>query len=363
MIDCTGRSSSSADDSEAITATVTEAVSSQQPLYISAGGTKRHLLGRHCDARLLDVSGHTGIVDYQPSELVLTARAGTPLTHILETLEQQGQTLPFEPPLFGGRATLGGTLACNLSGPARPWSGSIRDLVLGVQLINGRGELLNFGGKVMKNVAGYDVSRLQAGALGTLGVLTEISLKVLPKPQHCKSLCYEMSAQQAIDTMNARAAATSPLSGACWLDGRLYLRLSGATAAVAQTANKWGGQTVDEADTFWRQLRDMELPFFAGPQPLWRFSVRPTAAAIMTSGQTLLDWGGAQRWLRGDHQLATLQQAAMTAGGHVSLFRGGDRCAEVLPQPDPVSAQLQQRLKQSFDPSGVLNPGRLYSWM
>jgi glycolate dehydrogenase FAD-binding subunit len=363
MIDDAGAERLVADCGEAIAATVAAAAASRKPLYISAGGSKRQLLGRACDAPTLDVSGHAGIVDYQPSELVLTARAGTPLPHILEALEREGQTLPFEPPLFGGKATLGGTLACNLSGPARPWAGSIRDLVLGVQLVNGLGETLNFGGKVMKNVAGYDVSRLQAGAQGTLGVLTEISLKVLPKPQHSISLGLEMDTQQAIETMNSRAAGPGPLSGACWLDGRLYLRLSGAAAAVEQTARLWGGQVLEDADTFWGELRDMNLPFFAGDQALWRFSVRPTAPAAMIAGPTLLDWGGAQRWLRGDHPLASLQQAAASGGGNVTLFRGGDRNAEVLPQPDPVSVRLQQRLKQSFDPAGVLNPGRLYGWM
>lgn len=363
MIDSSGQNTIAADLSERIAATVAEATASQQPLYISAGGTKRQLLGRRCDAQVLDISRHRGIVDYQPSELVITARAGTPLLSIVDTLEQQGQALPFEPPLFDGQATLGGTLACNLSGPARPWSGSIRDLVLGVQLINGRGEILDFGGKVMKNVAGYDVSRLQAGAMGTLGVLSEISLKVLPKPQHSLSLQFEMDAQQAIDTMNARAAGPGPLSAACWFDDRLYLRLSGAAEAVEQTSRLWGGQIMTEPNTFWRDLTDMNLPFFAGDAPLWRFSVRPTAPADITSGPALLDWGGAQRWLRGDSKVPSLQQAAASAGGHVTLFRGGDRSGEVLPPPDPVTRRLQTRLKQSFDPAGIFNPGRLYSWL
>lgn len=338
---------------------VARAAADRQPLYIGAGGSKRRLLGRDCEAPLLDVSGHRGIVDYEPGELVLTARAGTPLTELQAALAAQGQTLPFEPPLFGGRATLGGTVACNSSGPARPWGGAVRDLVLGVQLINGRGELLNFGGRVMKNVAGYDVSRLQAGALGTLGVLTRVSLKVLPAPERNLTLVYELDAAAAVMVMNRRAGEPRPLSGACWVDGRLYLRLSGPGGALAHTARQWGGEVLDGADDFWRDLRELALPFFDGDAPLWRCSLRPTAPVDLLPGPALIDWAGALRWVRGAHRLEQLQRAAAGAGGHVTLFRGGDRRGAVLPRPDPVSAGLQRRLKLAFDPLGILNPGRL----
>lgn len=346
-----------------IAARVRDAADGGQALYIQGGGSKRALLGRDCLAPELDVSGHSGITDYQPSELVLTARAGTPLTTLQATLAAHGQVLPFDPPLFDGRATLGGTLACNLSGPGRPWSGSVRDLVLGVQLIDGRGELLRFGGKVMKNVAGYDVSRLQAGALGTLGVITEISLKVLPRAEHTLTMAYEMPAREALTTMNRRAATAAPLCGACWRDGQLYLRLSGEPGAVRHTARNWGGEPVADGDQFWCELRELRLPFFAGDAPLWRLSVKPTAALPAESGPLLLDWCGAQRWLRGEFQLEALQQWAAAAGGNATLVRGGDRSAEVRPLPDPVSRRLQQRLKQSFDPRGIFNPGRLYGWL
>ncbi len=332
-------------------------------LYISAGGSKRHLVGRNCDAQALDVSGHCGIVDYQPQELVLTARAGTPLTEIAHALADYGQALSFEPPLFSGRATLGGTLACNLSGPARPWSGSIRDMVLGVQLISGKAELLNFGGKVMKNVAGYDVSRLQAGALGTLGVISEVTLKVLPMAEKQLTLRYQMSAPEAVAHMNQRAGEPKPLSAACWLDGQLYLRLSGTASAIEHTARVWGGELMAEADRFWTELREMTLPFFAGDAPLWRFSLAATAAVNTTFGDPLIDWCGAQRWVRGEHAMDTLLRAATAAGGHVTLFRGGDRDGEVRSPLTATEQRLQQRLKQSFDPDGVLNPGRLYSWL
>ena len=226
-------------------------------------------MGRDCEAKPLEVSGHRGIVDYQPDELVLCARAGTPLRTLQDTLAEHNQVLPFDPPMFGGRATLGGTLACNLSGPGRPWYGSIRDATLGVKLVNGKGELLQFGGKVMKNVAGYDVSRLQAGALGTLGVITEINLKVLPRPESSITLAYEMDAATALATMNRRAVEPKPLSGACWFNGTLYLRLSGAASAVGKTASIWGGSACAETETPWTGLREMDLPCFTGDAPLW----------------------------------------------------------------------------------------------
>ncbi|MDH5172483.1 MAG: glycolate oxidase subunit GlcE [Gammaproteobacteria bacterium] len=348
------------DRSRDIAAIISEAAARRQPLYINGGGSKRRLLGRDCEAQALEISGHTGITDYQPSELVLTARAGTPLAEIVAALGQEGQVLPFEPPLFDNRATLGGTVACNMSGPARPWAGSARDMVLGVQLVDGRGQLLNFGGQVMKNVAGYDVSRLQAGALGTLGVLSEVSLKVLPGPEHSATLVYEMDAAAAIDTMNRRAGQPSPLSGACWLDGRLYLRLSGAATAVAHTAASWGGEPLAAGSDFWRDLREMALPFFSGEEALWRLSVKSSAAPFAVAGPTLVDWGGAQRWLRGPLDPVELQRSAVQAGGNATLFRGGNRGAEVRPAPDAVTRRLHDRLKQAFDPQHILNPGRLY---
>jgi glycolate oxidase FAD binding subunit len=349
-----------------IVAQVAQALARRTSLSICAGNSKAHILGRHintANSAKLDLSKHSGIIDYHPTELVLTARAGTTLTEIQTTLAKEGQTLSFEPPDFGNRATLGGTLACNLSGPARPWSGSIRDMILGVQLINGKAELLNFGGQVMKNVAGYDVSRLQAGALGTLGVLTKISLKVLPVPEHTVTLSYQMDAQTAVDLMNARARQPKPLSGACWSGGILYLRLSGAENAVIQTAKLWGGDQLPESEYLWRQLREFDHPFFTTEEPLWRFSHGPTAAVQQQFGDMLIDWGGAQRWLLGQHDQTALEQSAEKAGGHVSLFRGGDRSGEVKHRLSPLQQNLHKQLKVAFDPDGILNPGRLYSWM
>jgi glycolate oxidase FAD binding subunit len=352
-----------ADCSQFLIEAVAKASAEKAPLYITAGGTKHDIRGRACTAQMLDISGHTGIIDYQPSELVLTARAGTTLADIEAALDKEGQILAFEPPRLGEAATIGGTLACNLSGPARPWRGSVRDMVLGVQLINGRAELLNFGGRVMKNVAGYDISRVQAGAMGTLGVLSQISLKVLPKPEASITLAFELSIDKALAVMIQRTSEPKPLSGAMWNAGRLYLRLSGAAKAVEHTATVWGGEKIPSKVAPWLDLRELRLPFFEGHAPLWRFSQNAAAPLHNDLGEMLLDWGGAQRWLRGDLGMAALQQAAALAGGHVCQFRGGDRSAEVSPSLSTVEQRLHRRLKQSFDPEGILNPGRLYSWL
>lgn len=330
------------------------------------GGGSKSFMGRQPDpeADILSLAGHTGIVEYHPVELVMTVRAGTPLREIEAALAEHGQCLHFEPPRLGEGATIGGTLACNLSGPARPWSGSVRDQVLGIRLLNGKGEHLRFGGQVMKNVAGYDVSRLQAGAMGTLGVITEISLKVMPQPAASLTLVQEMEMEEALDYMNRRAAEPKPLSGACWVDGRVYLRLSGARTAVEATAEKWSGDVLEDGDVFWPSLRDFRHDFFADTEaPLWRFSVKSTASLPAMPGRWLIDWAGAQRWFRGEGSLAELAPLAQAAGGQVSLFRGGDRSGEVMhPQPKPLQ-MLQQRVRQAFDPDGIFNPGRLYSWL
>jgi glycolate oxidase FAD binding subunit len=349
------------DDSARIIDALQQARVRRSPVYITAGGSKRHLLGRDCGAQTLDLSGHRGILDYQPRELVITARAATPLVEICAALDEHRQALSFEPPLFNGRATLGGTLASNLNGPARPWGGSIRDAVLGVQLINGRGERLNFGGRVMKNVAGFDVSRLQAGALGTLGVLSTVTLKVLPRPQQTLTLTYHLPAEAAVAKMNRHAGLAKPLSGAMWIDGHLYLRLSGASRAVESTAVQWRGEVLTDDRTLWEALREMTLPFFAGSASLWRLSMQSSAPVDERLGPTLIDWGGAQRWVRGDHALAALQSSA--SGGHAALFHGGDRNAEVRAPVSAVERDLHRRLKNAFDPDGILNPGRLYSWL
>lgn len=356
-----------ADISDALCARVGAAHREASALYINGGGSKRHVLGRDCDAAVLEVGAHRGIVDYEPGELVLTARAGTPITDICDVLAGEGQELPFEPPHCGGAATLGGTLACNLSGPARPWRGSARDTLLGLQLISGTGELLNFGGRVMKNVAGYDIGRLQAGALGTLGVISAASLKVLPRAESTLTLRQEIAADAAVELMNRRAASPKPLTGACWTQGALYLRLAGAASAVRHTAQLWGGDALDAeaARAFWQDVRELRGPALDPARPLWRLSLRPTAPA--GTGQELaedvIDWAGAQRWLASEAPADALFKRASEHGGHAQLYRGGNRAAEVRSPLSSVQQRLHRELKNRFDPAGVLNPGRLYGWL
>ncbi|OEY65575.1 glycolate oxidase subunit GlcE [Marinobacter sp. X15-166B] len=353
-----------ADVSRQLQEQVLAARESGTPLNIVGGDTKA-FMGRAHEGKgeSVLVSAHTGIVEYQPVELVLTARAGTPLSDIEAALAEHGQTLHFEPPQLGVGATLGGTLACNLSGPARPWAGSVRDQVLGIRLINGKGEHMRYGGQVMKNVAGYDVSRLQAGAMGTLGILTEVSLKVMPQAARSLTLVADMAMPEAVRYMNARAAEPKPITAACWLDGKVYLRLAGAASAVDATARHWAGEVLEEGGGFWRALQHQQHEFFAGEEPLWRFSVKSSAPPAALAGRWLLDWAGAQRWYRGEGDMEHMEALAREAGGQVSLFRGGDRSGEVLhSQPAAVKA-IQQRIKQAFDPAGLFNPGRLYSWL
>lgn len=341
---------------------VLDAHDTARPLDIVGGGSKT-FIGRETAGEPLPVGGHRGIVGYAPRELVLTARGGTPLTEIEAALDEHGQMLSFEPPRFGPTATIGGTLACNASGPARPWGGQVRDMVLGVRLINGRGEQLRFGGEVMKNVAGFDVARLQAGALGAFGVVTEISVKVLPRPAATATRVLDTDAADALRRMNELAGRPWPLSGAAWCDGRLYLRFAGTASAVEAAARLCGGEALDEASSFWRDLAEHRLPWFDADRPLWRFSVKPTAPLPDWDAPWLIDWGGAQRWIQGPHDEARMHRAAEAAGGHASLYRGGDRRSEVNhPLAEPLAA-LHVRLKRAFDPQGLFNRGRLYSWL
>jgi glycolate oxidase FAD binding subunit len=329
------------------------------PLVIRGGGSKA-FLGRDCAGEALEVSGLRGIVQYEPTELVITARAGTPLAEIEAALAERGQMLGFEPPHFGPMATLGGTIACGLSGPARPFRGAARDFVLGVNMINGQGEALRFGGEVMKNVAGYDLSRLMCGAHGTLGVLLEISLKVLPLPAEERYLGLELGVDEALARMAQWQRQPLPLSGLCHDGERLHVRLSGAAQAVTAAQHRIGGERDDKGAHFWQRLREQQSGFFTtGGEPLWRVSVPPTTGHLAVPGKQLIDWGGALRWLRTNESAATLFHAAQAAGGHATAMRGVQGDAHFQPLPQALLA-LHRRLKQAFDPRGILNRGRLH---
>jgi glycolate oxidase FAD binding subunit len=330
-----------------------------KPLAIVGSGSKA-FYGRTPRGETLAVSGHRGIVAYEPSELVVTARGGTPLRELESTLADGDQMLAFEPPYFGPEATLGGTIAAGLSGPRRPYAGAARDMVLGVRILNGRGEVLKFGGQVMKNVAGYDISRLMVGALGTLGVLLEVTLKLSPLPVTETTLAFELEAAAAVERMNAWAGEPLPISGACHDGNRLYLRLSGTEGGVASARGKLGGENPRDP-AFWSGLREHTHPFFAGDEPLWRISVPPATPPLAVAGPCLIDWGGAQRWLRGQIDAERIRAEVEAAGGHATLYRGGDRTGEVFHPLKPHLLNLHQRLKEAFDPGGILNPGRMYA--
>jgi len=331
-------------------------------LCIRGGGTK-DFYGNAPRGELLDTRGHAGIVDYEPSELVVTARCGTPLAELEKTLAERGQCLPFEPPHFGPAATVGGCVAAGLSGPRRASAGAVRDFVLGAKILDGRGQLLVFGGQVMKNVAGYDVSRLLAGSLGTLGLILEVSFKLLPRPPAESTLRFELPLAKALENLNRWAARPLPVSASAWRDGELSLRLSGAESAIRDAAKKLGGSGVapGQAAQFWTGIREQSDAFFAGDAPLWRLSLPSNAARVDLPGEQLVEWGGALRWLRSRGEAGAIRAAAARAGGHATLFRAGEKPQGAFAPLPPVLARLHRGLKQAFDPAGILNPGRLYA--
>jgi glycolate oxidase FAD binding subunit len=368
---------------------VRHAAAQHTPLCIRGGGSK-DFYGESLQGEVLDTRAYCGITSYEPSELVVTVRVGTPLLELEAALAEKGQCLAFEPPRFASPHGLdggscGGMVAAGLSGPARASAGSLRDYVLGVQLINGRAEHLTFGGQVIKNVAGYDLSRLMVGAMGTLGVLTDISLKVLPVAPAEATLVFELDQAHALAQLHRWGARPLPLNASCWVcddtapntPELLFVRLRGAAAAVESACTDMladvSGRRMDNAQAMgdWAACRDLTLPFFtapakaAEPLALWRLSVPQTAPVLNLPWPQLVEWHGGQRWLRAPESAAAqLRQAADAVGGFASIFiassvlNTGPR-GRFSPLK-PAIEQIHRRLKAEFDPAGIFNPGRLY---
>ena len=330
-------------------------------LRIRGNGTK-DWYGQELNGELLDTTAYSGIISYDPTELVVTARAGTNLREIGKALAEKKQMLAFEPPRFDGLATVGGIVASGLSGPRRQAVGSVRDFVLGTVLMDGKGETLHFGGQVMKNVAGYDVSRLLTGSLGTLGLILEVSLKVLPRPFAQHSLQFVMSEQDALHQLNIWGGQPLPLSASCWVNGNLYVRLSGAQAAVDAAIAKMGGTDLPDAENFWDGVREQTHTFFSAPQQaLWRLSLPTVAPSLALPGEQMIEWGGALRWLKTTADAETIRSVAANAGGHATLYKGGDKSVGVFQPLAPAVARIHRNLKQAFDPAGIFNPRRMYT--
>ena len=357
---------------------IRQAAAAGRALRIRGGGSK-DFYGQALVGDILDTTPLNGVVSYEPSELVVTALAGTPLADVEALLLAQGQCLPFEPPHFNSdaafSATVGGMVAAGLSGPARASVGAVRDYVLGVKLINGKGEALTFGGQVMKNVAGYDVSRLMVGAMGTLGLLTEISIKVLPIAPLEATLKFEMTQGQALTQLNTWGGQPLPLNASCWLEeggvGTLYLRLRGAVAAIQSACVKLGGErlTQGQAVADWQLCRNQQLPWFktrTESQDLWRLSVPQTAPVLDLPDAPLIEWHGGQRWVRASPDDGQrIRELALSAGGNATLFIAASAhkttARDTFDTLKPPLDRIQRDLKREFDPAGVFNPHRMHA--
>ncbi|HEY9052812.1 MAG TPA: glycolate oxidase subunit GlcE [Gammaproteobacteria bacterium] len=339
---------------------VKQAIAAKTALCISAGNTK-HFYGREPAGTPLNISEHSGVVNYEPTELVITARAGTPLKEIEALLASENQILGFEPPAFGDAATIGGTIACNFSGPGRAFAGAARDFVLGSKIINGKAEELHFGGEVMKNVAGYDVSRLMCGAMGTLGVLLELSIKVLPKAEADLTLIQELDADDALKKVHSLARQSLPISATCFDDNTLHIRLSGSNGTVQAARKMIGGDELTSGEQFWHQIKEQQHTFFKSKHSLWRLSLASNTPVLNIPGKYLYEWNGAQRWLLSDENAEIIRNRTAQVGGHAQCFRNHGNRDYAFHSLDKGLLKIHRQLKQAFDPDGIFNPGRMYA--
>lgn len=327
------------------------------------GGDSKYFYGNKTTAdQILDVSSHSGVIAYEPSELVITVRAGTKLIELENLLASHAQQLPFEPPIHSENSTIGGVVAAGLSGPRRPFSGSVREHILGINMINGQGKIVEFGGQVMKNVAGYDVSRLMVGSLGSLGVLLNISIKLIPAPASEVTLTIDTNSEKAVTLFNQWRPTPLPISATCFYEDCLYVRLSGGHRSVTSFSQAVPGDVLDNADSFWAAIRNQSHEFFLhNTKPLWRLSLPPATPALhRLEKETLIEWGGAQYWLFSNAPPNIIRGIASKNNGHATLFRGDlPGVNHFHPLPSEL-IKLQKQLKRSLDPHGVFSSGRLY---
>jgi len=338
-------------------ASVAQAVANGTALKI-IGGDSKSFYGNPVEAQALEVGMHTGVIDYDPAELVITLRAGCKLNQVEALLAESNQMLGFEPLHLGDKATIGGVLASGLAGPRRAYAGGVREYILGVKMLSGRGEILNFGGRVIKNVAGFDVSRLMVGAQGTLGIILEASIRVIPSFEAELSLVFEHgSAESHIQWINQLGSKPLPLSASSWYQGRSTIRLSGSRQGVDSAAARLGGT---RETGVWEQLREQRHDFFTTSEKLFRLSLPQTSGDLFSGQPQLIEWGGAQRWLGGEYNLEQLRQTLESIGGTVCAYRGVNPEAQVFHPLNSSILELHRSLKSSFDPGGIFNPGRLY---
>lgn len=348
-----------ADISTQLQEMIRDAVDTESQVNIIGGGSKT-FYGREPQGKPLDVAANTGIISYEPTELVITVRGGTQVSELEAELDEHKQMLGFEPPCLNKQSTIAGVIAAGLSGSRRPFAGAVRDYILGCKIINGYAEILSFGGTAMKNVAGYDLSRLMAGSMGTLGLILDVSLKVIPKPEHEATWFCEVGADRVIGRMAELLGKSIPFSGMFYDGQRLFYRLSGTADSVQQIAATIGGEQLSDHERFWNGVNFHTHDYFEDEMPLWRISVAPATEPISLAGQFIYDWGGALRWLKSEEASSHVFQVIGDLGGHATLFRHAQhRDAVFQPLPDDLM-QIQRRLKHAFDPKGLFNPGRLY---
>lgn len=340
---------------------VIKAIESSTPLFIH-GGKSKFFYGYPVEGEPLDISHHTGVISYEPSELCITVRAGTKLSDIEELLAENNQILPFEPPYYSKHATIGGAIATGIAGPRRAYTGSVRDAILGVQIINGEGEIANFGGQVMKNVAGYDLSRLMVRSQGTLGVILNVSLRLLPKPETNITITFDATQKEALEYFKALRLKQLPITATAWYDNQAFLRLSGSEPILKSCKDDLNGNQLNDADDFWAKIRDHHHLFFKqDDKPLWRISLPPSTDEITQLGDDpLIEWGGAQRWFFSNAPANIIQSVIRAENGHATLFKTNAQGASHFPLLEENLLALHKSVKRKMDPHGIFNPNRIY---